>query len=166
MKRAPQIHLSDVQAVYAGPEGQLWELLMGEQIHIGGLQSSTGSGRRADIWRGPARDGPVLLPGRGHAVPASVPECGAHDRRGRHADDAGPGASRRSPRRVWPTRFRFVEANVCATGLPGGQADFVWGEDAWCYVEDKPKLIAEAARLVEAERAASRSPIGWKDRPG
>ena len=43
----------------------------------------------------------------------------------------------------------FVEANVCATGLPGGQSDFVWGEDAWCYVEDKPKLIAEAARLVK-----------------
>jgi hypothetical protein len=24
----------------------------------------------------------------------------------------------------------------------------VWGEDAWCYVEDKAKLIAEAARLI------------------
>ena len=40
MKSAPQIHLSDVQTVYAGPEGRLWELLMGEQIHIGGFQSS------------------------------------------------------------------------------------------------------------------------------
>jgi SAM-dependent methyltransferase len=27
-------------------------------------------------------------------------------------------------------------------------ADFIWGEDAWCYVTDKPKLIAEAERLV------------------
>ena len=25
----------------------------------------------------------------------------------------------------------------------------MWGEDAWCYVEDKPKLIAEAARLIK-----------------
>jgi SAM-dependent methyltransferase len=25
----------------------------------------------------------------------------------------------------------------------------VWGEDAWCYVEDKAKLAAEAARLVK-----------------
>jgi hypothetical protein len=41
MKSAPQIHLANVQAVYAGPEGQLWQLLMGDQIHIGGLQSST-----------------------------------------------------------------------------------------------------------------------------
>ena len=43
----------------------------------------------------------------------------------------------------------FVEANVCATGLPAAQFDFVWGEDAWCYVEDKPKLIAEATRLLK-----------------
>jgi hypothetical protein len=33
MQRAAQIHLSDVQAVYSGPEHQLWELVMGEQIH-------------------------------------------------------------------------------------------------------------------------------------
>jgi SAM-dependent methyltransferase len=46
-------------------------------------------------------------------------------------------------------KVSFVEANACASGLPGGQTDFVWGEDAWCYVEDKPKLIAEAARLVK-----------------
>jgi SAM-dependent methyltransferase len=30
------------------------------------------------------------------------------------------------------------------------QFDFVWGEDAWCYVADKVALIAEAARLVRA----------------
>ena len=46
-------------------------------------------------------------------------------------------------------RITFVEANVCATGLPDGSFDFVWGEDAWCYVEDKTKLIAEAARLLK-----------------
>jgi hypothetical protein len=32
MKTAPQVHLSNVQAVYSGFEGQLWPLLMGEQI--------------------------------------------------------------------------------------------------------------------------------------
>jgi len=40
----------------------------------------------------------------------------------------------------------LVEANVCATGLAGGGFDFVWGEDAWCYVEDKPALMVGAAR--------------------
>jgi SAM-dependent methyltransferase len=46
-------------------------------------------------------------------------------------------------------RIRFELADVCDSGLPGGEADFVWGEDAWCYVEDKPRLIAEAARIVK-----------------
>ena len=44
--------------------------------------------------------------------------------------------------RRWPTS--------ATSPLPkGASADFVWGEDAWCYVEDKPKLIAEAARLAK-----------------
>jgi ubiquinone/menaquinone biosynthesis C-methylase UbiE len=46
-------------------------------------------------------------------------------------------------------KISFVEANVCSTGLPAGQSDFIWGEDAWCYVEDKPKLTAEAVRLLK-----------------
>jgi SAM-dependent methyltransferase len=46
-------------------------------------------------------------------------------------------------------RVRFVLGDGCQSGLPAGGADFVWGEDAWCYVTDKPKLIAEAARIVK-----------------
>ena len=48
-------------------------------------------------------------------------------------------------------KISFVEGNACATGLPSGRFDFVWGEDAWCYVEDKEKLIAEAARLLKPQ---------------
>jgi len=40
-------------------------------------------------------------------------------------------------------------AEAVDTALPDGEADFVWGEDAWCYVSDKTALIAEAARLVK-----------------
>jgi SAM-dependent methyltransferase len=46
-------------------------------------------------------------------------------------------------------RVALELADVCASGLPDGKADFVWGEDAWCYVEDKAKLVAEAARIVK-----------------
>lgn len=45
-------------------------------------------------------------------------------------------------------RIRFVRADVCQTGLPDAEADFAWGEDAWCYVVDKPGLVREAARIV------------------
>ena len=45
-------------------------------------------------------------------------------------------------------RIRYVLADACHSGPPTASADFIWGEDAWCYVKDKPKLIAEAARLI------------------
>jgi SAM-dependent methyltransferase len=48
-------------------------------------------------------------------------------------------------------RIDFVVGDATETGLPDAAADFVWGEDAWCYVEDKAKLIAEAARLTRPE---------------
>ena len=40
MKNMENIGLSEVRNVYDGPEGALWELIMGEQIHIGGFASS------------------------------------------------------------------------------------------------------------------------------
>ena len=32
--------VGDVSAVYAGPGGKLWEMLMGEQIHVGGPEQT------------------------------------------------------------------------------------------------------------------------------
>ena len=52
MQTLPEIGLADVQAVYDGPEGDLWELVMGEQIHIGGLRSSIELADRARIAEG------------------------------------------------------------------------------------------------------------------
>ena len=45
-------------------------------------------------------------------------------------------------------QISFVLADACASGLPDQSADFVWAEDAWCYVVDKPALVAEATRIV------------------
>ena len=150
MKSAPQIHLSDVQAVYAGPEGQLWQLLMGEQIHIGGLQSSTELAACAEIGTG--QQGIDLCCALGAGMRfllrfRNVARMTGVDATRTMLDLAG----RRCAEEGVTDKVSFIEANVCATGLPGGQSDFVWGEDAWCYVEDKPRLIAEAARLVKAK---------------
>jgi SAM-dependent methyltransferase len=46
-------------------------------------------------------------------------------------------------------RIDFTLGDACLTGLADGCVDFVWGEDAWCYVVDKKQLIAEAMRLVK-----------------
>ena len=40
---------------------------------------------------------------------------------------------------------------MCDSGLADSSADFVWGEDAWCYVVDKGRLIGEAARIVKPD---------------
>ena len=45
-------------------------------------------------------------------------------------------------------QIEFINADATETGLPDSSVDFVWGEDAWCYVGDKRALIAEAARIV------------------
>jgi hypothetical protein len=52
MKAINNIGLENVQAVYSGPEGDLWELVMGEQIHVGGFQSSMDLAQRAGIEAG------------------------------------------------------------------------------------------------------------------
>jgi hypothetical protein len=52
MKTARDIGAAPVQDVYAGPEGQLWELLMGEQVHMGGFASSLELADQAGIAAG------------------------------------------------------------------------------------------------------------------
>ena len=52
MKSVEGITLKDVQAVYGGPEGDLWELVMGEQIPIGGFTSSIDLAEKAGIKSG------------------------------------------------------------------------------------------------------------------
>lgn len=148
MKTAPQIHLSDVQAVYSGPEGRLWELLMGEQIHIGGFTSSVDLAQRAGIKEGGQGVDFCCASGAGMRFLVRFRKV-AH-MTGVDATRAMLDLGRqRCAAEGLADRIQFVGANVCATGLPAAQFDFVWGEDAWCYVEDKAKLIAEAARLVK-----------------
>ena len=52
MKELKGVDLKDVQAVYSGPEGDLWELVMGQQIHIGGFNSSLALAEKAGIGKG------------------------------------------------------------------------------------------------------------------
>jgi hypothetical protein len=40
MSLAADNTLEAVRTVYSGAEGELWELLMGQQIHIGGFKAS------------------------------------------------------------------------------------------------------------------------------
>jgi len=148
MKTIPNIGLSDVQAVYGGPEGDLWELVMGEQIHIGGFQSSQDLAQKAAIGSGMSGVDLCCCNGAGMRFLVRFRQVAKMQ-----GVDATPKVVERGRRRCadegLADRISFTLADVCDGGLPCASVDFVWGEDAWCYVVDKPKLIAEAARLVK-----------------
>ena len=148
MKGKAGIGLKDVQAVYGGPEGDLWELIMGQQIHIGGFKSSIDLAEQADIGAGTA--GVDLCCCNGAGMRFLTRFRGVAKMTG---VDATPTVVERGRQRCTAEglegKIQFVLADVTASGLPSASADFVWGEDAWCYVEDKARLIAEAARIVK-----------------
>ncbi|MHC4086739.1 MAG: methyltransferase domain-containing protein [Planctomycetota bacterium] len=127
MKSIKSIGLRDVQAVYSGPEGALWELIMGEQIHIGGFVSSIDLAEKASIGSGMKGIDFCCCNGAGMRFLV------------RH----------RCEQEGLSNKISFTLADVCDSGLEDASADFVWGEDAWCYVVDKEKLISEAVRIIK-----------------
>ena len=147
MKARSGIGLAEVNAVYDGAEGDLWELIMGHQIHIGGLNASLDLAERAGIGAG--MKGIDLCCCNGAGMRALVRFCGVASMTG--VDATSTVIARGEKRTVeegLADRVHFVRANACASGLPADSADFVWGEDAWCYVDDKPGLVREAVRLA------------------
>ena len=148
MKSVEGIGLAEVQAVYGGPEGRLWELIMGEQIHIGGFWSSMDLAKKAGIPSGAA--GVDLCCCHGAGMRFLVRFAGVARMHGVDATETVVKRGRaRCKSEGLSDRIKFTLADVCDSGLPSGRADFVWGEDAWCYVVDKDKLLAEAARIVK-----------------
>ena len=148
MKSTTNVGLDDVRAVYGGPEGELWELIMGQQIHIGGFQSSMELAEKAGVGAGMSGVDLCCCNGAGMRFLARF--RGAERMHGVDATETVvEQGRRRCEAEGLSDRITFTLADVCHSGLPGESADFVWGEDAWCYVVDKQKLIAEAARLVK-----------------
>ena len=148
MRQISGVALSDVQAVYSGAEGDLWELIMGQQIHIGGFQSSLDLAKKAGISAGTA--GVDLCCCNGAGIRFLLRFCGVARMTGVDATlKVLEQAKQRCAAEGVADRVTLIRAEVTDTGLPGNQFDFAWGEDAWCYVADKPRLIAEAVRLVK-----------------
>lgn len=149
MKSIQGVGLNEVKAVYDGAEGDLWELLMGQQIHIGGFKSSMDLAERAGISAGQRGVDLCCCSGAGMRFLVRFRDVASMTGVDAAETVIDRGHSRAEAEGL-ADRIQLHLADVSDTGLPGGEADFVWGEDAWCYVEDKPKLIAEAARIVKS----------------
>ncbi len=122
-------------------------LVFGEQIHIGGMKASIDLAERAGIGAGTR--GIDLCCCNGAGTRMLVRFCKVSSMIGVDATErVVQTAQARCREEGFDDRIKIIQADACETGLASGSADFVWGEDAWCYVTDKPKLIAEAARLV------------------
>jgi SAM-dependent methyltransferase len=148
MKSVQGVGLKDVQGVYSGPEGDLWELIMGEQIHIGGFASSMDLAQRAGIQSGTS--GVDLCCCNGAGMRFLVRFRGVARMHGVDATEMVVKRGQARCRRAGlSSKIKFTLADACDSGLPSDSADFVWGEDAWCYVVDKSRLISEAARIVK-----------------
>ena len=148
MKKTNGIGLSNVQDVYSGPEGKLWELIMGQQIHIGGFASSMDLAEKAGIDAG--TEGVDLCCCNGAGMRFLVRFRGVVKMTGVDATEkvVEQGRSLCNDEGL-DGKIEFVQADVTDSRLPAESADFVWGEDAWCYVVDKEKLISEATRIVK-----------------
>jgi SAM-dependent methyltransferase len=148
MKNMENIGLSEVQNVYDGPEGELWELIMGEQIHIGGFASSMDLADKAGVGQG--MTGVDLCCCNGAGMRFLVRFRDVARMHGVDATETVVEQGRlRCEQEGLSDKIELTLADACDSGLAAGSADFVWGEDAWCYVVDKEKLISEAARIVK-----------------
>ncbi len=148
MRSLDSIQSSDIQTVYSGAEGKLWELLMGEQIHIGGLTSSMHLAEKAQIK--PQTTGVDLCCCSGAGMRFLLRFRDVDRMHGVDMTSAMIDLGKqRCADEGYADRATFILAKAIDTGLPDGQFDFVWGEDAWCYVDDKPSLIKEATRLIK-----------------
>ncbi|MBN1983424.1 MAG: methyltransferase domain-containing protein [Chitinivibrionales bacterium] len=141
------IGLKEVQAVYNGPEGRLWELIMGEQIHIGGYAESLVLAQKAQIRNGykvvdlccALGAGVRFLVKNFNIIGTGV------DGTERMIEEA----QKRAAAENLNEKIDFLLCDVTQTPLPSETYDVVWGEDAWCYVVDKDALIGEAVRLLK-----------------
>ncbi len=143
-----KITSQDVSQAYDGFEGRLYELMMGELVHIGGLASSLELAERAGI--GKDMRGIDLCCGNGGSMRMLLQQLGVASMTG--VDLSAMQIDRatvRTREARLEDRIEVVHGDATATGLPEGRADFVWSEDAWCYVPDKAALVDEAIRLVK-----------------
>jgi ubiquinone/menaquinone biosynthesis C-methylase UbiE len=146
MKKRIDISIADVSEAYAGPVGTLWELVMGEEIHVGGRTAT----RKQAVLAGIRKDDRVLDicsalggPARHLAAEFGCRVTGI---------DATPAMVKEAVRRTgkdFPDgRVTFRLGNALDLPFRGSSFDTVWGQDAWCYITDKARLIREAGRVT------------------
>lgn len=139
--------LDDVRKIYEGPVGVLWEMLMGEEIHVGGETETDILAEKAGINNttrvldicsalgGPARH---LAKKYGCRVTGLDGTEKMLTEARRRTEEAG-----------LSDMIEYKAGDAQEIPFQDGTFDVVWGQDAWCYVEDKNRLIKESHRVLK-----------------
>ncbi len=162
--------IADVNEVYEGPVGQLWEMLMGEEIHVGGGRETDILAEKAGINRetsvldvcsalgGPAR----------HLARKYGCSVKGLDATSKMIEEA----VLRTEREELSDHVTFRLGNALDMPFRASTFDVVWGQDAWCYITDKERLIREAHRVLRPDgviaftdwiQAGNMSDTEWKE---
>lgn len=140
--------IGDVNDVYEGPGGILWEMLMGEHIHVGGeaetdiMAQKSGMNSKArvlDICS--ALGGPARYLARNYGCCVT-----GLDATPKMLDEA----VRRTMAEGLDNLVDYRLGNALDIPFKGGTFDVVLGQDAWCYITDKERLIKEAHRVLKS----------------
>jgi ubiquinone/menaquinone biosynthesis C-methylase UbiE len=143
--------VGDVSEVYAGPGGKLWEMLMGEQIHVGGPEQTDVLAQKIKL--GEIGDNTKLLdiccalggPARHLAEKYGVSVVGL-DITKEMLDEA----QKRTEGKPYSSKIEYRLGSGLDVPAKSEEFDVVWGQDAWCYIRDKPRLIQEACRVLKS----------------
>jgi SAM-dependent methyltransferase len=142
--------VNDVSEVYAGPGGKLWELLMGEQIHVGGPDQTDILAEKAGIDKA-GKDFTILDicsalggPARHLAEKYGINVIGLDITPEMVAE-----AKKRTEGKPYADKIEYRIGSGLDIPAHADTFDVVWGQDAWCYIRDKERLIQETWRVLK-----------------
>jgi ubiquinone/menaquinone biosynthesis C-methylase UbiE len=139
--------INDVADAYNGAVGLLWEALMGDHIHVGGIEETK---KLADLVD--PDESTYLLdicsalggPARYLAQNYKTKILGLD-----YTETMLDKATKRTEEQGLSDLIEYRKGNAMDMPLEANSFDVVWGQDAWCYVEEKDKLIKEAVRVCK-----------------
>lgn len=139
--------MKDVQEVYDGPGGLLWEAVMSEQIHSGAERTTDELAQALGLQKGQhVLDVCSALgaPARQIARKYGVKVTGLDMTRTMNEK-----AVQRTKEAGLESLIDFAEGNGMDMPFKSDTFDVVWGQEAWCYVSNKDQLAAECFRVLK-----------------
>jgi sarcosine/dimethylglycine N-methyltransferase len=140
----------DVSQVYAGSGGKLWELLMGEQIHVGGYEDTKILAHKVGLDHDnndihlldicSALGGPARQLAKDYGIKVVGLDI---------TIEMLEEAKKRTEYEQYASNIEYRLGSGLDIPAHANSFDVVWGQDAWCYIRDKERLIAEVYRVLK-----------------